>query len=296
MSGILSRIRAWAGGDTTPVDERVIEDDPSGVPADPEPVRYRLQTPRELKHSRAYRRVYGIFAVAFCMVLILLLLITVSWLPRLGDAASPGENEVVRRYVEKGLDETGAVNIVSGIILDYRAFDTFGESCVLFTAVSAVFILLKHANGKSDPDDRLFEPRNDRILQTAARFLVPFGIILGAYVLLTGHLGPGGGFSGGAILGAVLILYTVAFGTAASQRFFSEKTFRTVTTAALCFYCLAKGYSFFTGANGLESGIPLGKAGAILSSGLILPLNVAVGLVVACTMYGFYCVFRRGNL
>ena len=61
------------------------------------------------------------------------------------------------------------------------------------------------------------------------------------------------------------------------------------------FYCLAKSYSFFTGANHLESGISLGVPGAILSSGLILPLNICVGLVVACTMYAFYTLFRKGG-
>jgi len=64
---------------------------------------------------------------------------------------------------------------------------------------------------------------------------------------------------------------------------------------ALGFYCLAKGYSFFTGANHLESGISLGTPGSIFSSGLILPLNVAVGFVVTLTMYGIYRMFRKGS-
>ncbi|MBQ9617343.1 MAG: hypothetical protein IJR48_03170, partial [Oscillibacter sp.] len=50
------------------------------------------------------------------------------------------------------------------------------------------------------------------------------------------------------------------------------------------------------GANGLESHIPKGVPGAILSGGLILPLDIAVGLVVACTMFGFYSLFRRGTI
>jgi multicomponent Na+:H+ antiporter subunit B len=39
----------------------------------------------------------------------------------------------------------------------------------------------------------------------------------------------------------------------------------------------------------------LGEAGAILSAGLILPLNICVGMVVACTMYAFYTLFRKGG-
>ena len=52
---------------------------------------------------------------------------------------------------------------------------------------------------------------------------------------------------------------------------------------------------FFTGANHLPTGIPLGNAGDIISSGLILPLNICVGLVVACTMYALYTLFRKGG-
>ncbi|MBR5361647.1 MAG: hypothetical protein IK123_12230, partial [Lachnospiraceae bacterium] len=60
-------------------------------------------------------------------------------------------------------------------------------------------------------------------------------------------------------------------------------------------YCMCKAYSFFCGANHLDSHIPLGTPGAILSSGLILILNICVGLVVACTMYTFYVMFRKGD-
>ena len=62
------------------------------------------------------------------------------------------------------------------------------------------------------------------------------------------------------------------------------------------FYALSKGYIFFTGANGLDNGIGTGRFGEILSGGLLMPLSVAVGLVVACTMYVLYTLFRKGDL
>ena len=76
----------------------------------------------------------------------------------------------------------------------------------------------------------------------------------------------------------------------------TERRFQLVSFLALSFYSFAKGYVFFTGANHLENHIPKGTPGAILSAGLILPLDVAVGLVVACTMFGFYSLFRRGSI
>lgn len=245
-------------------------------------------------------------SVIICLTIITVLLVTISYLPKYGNPDNPENNEVSERYITKGMQETGSVNIVTGMILDYRAFDTFGESNVLFIASCCVLILLRVDRAKDgrkdreiidkEQNDRLYEPKNDVILQTTAYFLVPMIMIFGIYVILNGHLSPGGGFSGGAIIGAGLILYLNAFGFQKTEKFFTEKTFRWITFGSLTFYSLAKSYSFFTGANHIESGIPIGTPGDIISAGLILPLNICVGLVVACTMYAFYAVFRKGSI
>ena len=248
---------------------------------------------------RIFNRFYRIFSILFCVFLVAMLLSAVSWLPTFGQASNPVNNEVSARYIENGLQETGAVNIVTGMILDYRAFDTLGESHVLFIATCTVLILLR-MDRKEDMDlfqsnDRIYEPKNDVILQTAAKILVPPIMIFGIYIILAGHLGPGGGFSGGAVIGAGLILYLNAFGFAKTEKFFTAKTYKRMSFCALACYSLAKSYSFFTGANHIESIIPLGTPGAILSSGLILILNICVGVVVAGTMYTFYVMFRKGG-
>ncbi len=251
---------------------------------------------------KLFRSVYWITATVICVTLITILLSVVSQLPEFGTAASPDNNEVVERYITKGMEETGAVNIVTGIILDYRAFDTFGEACVLFVAVTCVMILLRvdtksdSLSMPSDENDRIYEPKNDTILQKTAKILVPIIMLFGVYIILNGHLSPGGGFAGGAIIGAGLILYLNAFGFKKTEKFFSSTLYKTITTGALTFYCIAKSYSFFTGANHIETFISPGTPGNILSAGLILPLNICVGLVVACTMYSFYAYFRKGNL
>jgi len=261
-----------------------------------------LEKVYDLEHNaemRIFQRIYRIFSVIFCVSLVLMLLIAVSNLPTVGAFERPVNNEVAKRYIEDGLDETGAVNIVTGMILDYRAFDTLGESHVLFIATCTVLILLridkKNSKDYMEANDRTHEPKNDIILQTVARILVPPIFIFGIYVILCGHLGPGGGFSGGAVIGAGLILYLNAFGFAKTERFFTEKIYKRMSFCALACYALAKSYSFYTGANHIESIIPLGTPGAILSSGLILILNICVGVVVAGTMYTFYAIFRKGG-
>ncbi len=275
-------------------------------------IRERMQERQELltrvydiennKKIAFFHRIYVLAAVVFCLCFAGILVAMVSMLPPTGEADRPVNNEVPARYIESGLQETGAVNIVTGMILDYRAFDTFGESNVLFAATTTVLILLHEKKKKREdgtfeeiPSDRLLEPKQDAILQASATVLVPVIILFGIYVILNGHLSPGGGFSGGAIIGAGLILYLSAFGFEKTEKLFTEKTYKYVSFGALTTYCLAKSYSFFTGANHLESHIPLGTPGAILSSGLILVLNICVGMVVACTMYTFYVMFRKGD-
>ena len=249
---------------------------------------------------------YRILAVVICVGIIVLLVSTAAELPPYGSPDNPAHNEVSQHYIEQGLQETGAVNIVAGMILDYRAFDTLGESNVLFIAAVTVLILLRvthRADGKpttsqleAECDDRMYEPKNDLILQHQANFLVPMILLFGIYGLMNGHIGPGGGFGGGAIMGAALILYLNAFGFKKTERFFTFKTFSIVSVAALSFYACSKAYSFFTGANHLPSIITPGTPGMLFSAGLIPYLNIAVGLVVCCTMYAFYTLFRKGDM
>ena len=258
------------------------------------------------KGKRFTNWMYSIAAVIICVSIIVLLVSTAAELPPYGSPDNPANNEVSQRYIEQGMQETGAVNIVAGMILDYRAFDTLGESNVLFIAAVTVLILLRittRPDGKpttsqleAECDDRMYEPKNDLILQYQVNFLVPMILLFGVYVIMNGHISPGGGFSGGAIMGAGLILYLNAFGFKKTERFFTYKTFSIVSVAALSFYACSKAYSFFTGANHLPSFITPGTPGMLFSAGLIPYLNIAVGLVVCCTMYAFYTLFRKGDM
>ncbi len=246
-----------------------------------------------------FNRLYRFVAVLFCIFLAWMLLSAVSNLPTVGEADRPVNNEVYTRYVENGLEETGAVTAVTGMLLDYRAFDTLGETHVLFAATITVLILLrldkKEEQEEQAAGDRRYLPRQDTVLELAAMVLVPFIIIFGLYVILCGHLGPGGGFSGGAIIGAGLMLFLNAYGFERTGKFLTSQLYLGTSFAALACYTLCKCYSFYTGANGMESVIGLGTPGAILSSGLIFVLNICVGVVVAGTMYTFYVMFRKGG-
>ena len=253
-----------------------------------------------LNYLKQFHRLYKIISVGVCVTVMLLLLITVSWLPKFGEANNPANNEVIARYIEHGQEETGAVNIVTGLILNYRGFDTMGETHVLFIAASCVMILLlvteEQAKKSHFALDRYMEPKDDMIIQKVANFLVPVVFVFGIYVLLNGHLSPGGGFSGGAVIGAGMILYVSAYGFKKTGRWFNEHIYIIAKVSALSFYVCSLSYYFYMGANGFDNHIPLGTPGNIISSGLILLINIFVGTEVACTMYAFYALFRKGGL
>lgn len=294
--------RQWDAGEFDFIDAGVVEESPAQtIPSEEEmEVEHWEMAPVESLRRReleTYRKSYPVMAAIMAVIIIVFLFLTVAELPAFGSADAPAHNEVMERYVEQGMDETGAVNTVAGVILDYRAFDTLGESHVLYAGMVAVLILLLSAGGeKKESELSSHVMQDDIILRTTAKVLVPVIILFGIYVMFNGHLGPGGGFSGGAVIGSGLILYCTAFGFERLERYLNLKSFRIVVLCALCFYSVAKCYSFFCGANHIESFINPGTPGRIFSAGLILPLNIAVGVVVACTMYGLYSVFKRGRI
>jgi len=57
---------------------------------------------------------------------------------------------VCEYYVARGVEDTGAINLVSAIYLNYRAYDTLGEATVLFVAVLGVTYLLSHEKTRDE--------------------------------------------------------------------------------------------------------------------------------------------------
>lgn len=309
-SSLWSRLTRWVNGETDPfegkMEMRPLREaefrgrsvfNPDRL--DEDKVMQYLDDLDKNKEMRAFRILYVLGSVALCFLLIAVLLLTVSYLPRLGDPDGPNNNEVSARYVEHGMEEFGAVNMVTNMILCYRGFDTFGETCVLFIAATCVIVLLRKNEEEIEntkETDWKYESKPDAILRMVTRILVPVIFLFGFYIILNGHLSPGGGFSGGATIGAGLILYVTTFGFHKMQRFFDEKTYDRVKVGALSLYSVTMIYYFYTGANMIKNVIPSGTPGNILSGGMILPINIFVGLEVACTMYCFFALFRRGGM
>jgi len=56
---------------------------------------------------------------------------------------NPPVSDMDDYFIQHGQEQTGANNIVTSIVFDYRAFDTLGEATVLFTAVLGVGMMFR---------------------------------------------------------------------------------------------------------------------------------------------------------
>lgn len=205
-----------------------------------------------------------------------------------GVSASGGT--ATRHYQAQAVRDTGATNIVAAILFDYRGLDTLIESTVVFVAAGIAGLLLR---GHSPP---VFAGRPG-LVRREIGLLAPFVLVMGLYVIATGHISPGGGFQGGVILATPVILFCILYGSV----FQSPLVRPTVTTvlesgAALLFLLVALA-GILMGGRFLELGrlpLPRGTPGTLLSAGAIILLNLIVGLKVYAAMVSiFYNMFQE---
>jgi multicomponent Na+:H+ antiporter subunit B len=69
-------------------------------------------------------------------------------LPQIGDCEAPANIHVSPRYIEDAMEETGSPNLVTGVLADYRGYDTLGETSVIYIAgIATAMILLGKKKG-----------------------------------------------------------------------------------------------------------------------------------------------------
>lgn len=151
--------------------------------------------------------------IAALVCLGVLLFYAIGEMPRMGDSDTPDKTHVASRYNEMGREEAGSPNLVTAVILNYRGYDTMGEVAVIFCALCAVIAVLdREKKGLSRSGMEASPVRSSVVIRTIVRLIVPVIIFFAIYTMLHGDESPGGGFQGGAIIGAAVILFTVVFG------------------------------------------------------------------------------------
>ena len=128
-----------------------------------------------------------------------------------------------------------------------------------------------------------------KIVRTVTRLFTPAILMFGLYVILHGHITPGGGFQGGAVFASAVALLLVAFGSDRVEHFLKEKALASVESGgALLFIGLAFGgvavaffFNFLVGTPVFGNIPPTGpNAGDLWTGGTVPLMNIAVGLKV----------------
>jgi multicomponent Na+:H+ antiporter subunit B len=240
--------------------------------------------------------------------------------PSWADPASPASTHVSPHYIEKTLEETSVPNIVTAVLADYRGFDTMFETTVIFGAGVVCFFLLRlpKKEGPAErryrhtltgmtirikhekllPDeleeferiDDLWTPY-DLIIKTVCRILIPFIQLFALYVIAHGHHSPGGGFQGGVILGATVILLAISHDLRTAVDRVKEKANSLLCAAGVLIYAGTGTLCLLFGLNFLDYGAlaPLLNVDPVTArSHGILIVEIGVGMSVMATMIWIY--------
>ena len=181
-------------------------------------------------------------------------------------------------YIDKGIDQTGAVNIVTSVVLNYRGFDTLGEVTVLFIAALGLGVVLATIKKKTKKETT----PSSLVLSAGCKFLFPFILLFGAYIFLHGHLTPGGGFQGGAVIASgFLLVYLGCPGRRINEARFNA----TESIGGLVFVIVGLiGLAF--GGYFLVNFLPKGVPNTLLSAGIMPIVYIAIGVKVGTELAG----------
>jgi multicomponent Na+:H+ antiporter subunit B len=124
------------------------------------------------------------------------------------------------------------------------------------------------------------------IVKKVTQFLCGVIFLYGIYIVLHGHLTPGGGFAGGAIISGAFVLLVIAFGSeAVALRKEETGSSMVESTGVLAFLVLAALGMLVAGAGVFfQNFLPTGALGTLISAGLIPLYNIAVGLEVSAAL------------
>lgn len=183
------------------------------------------------------------------------------------------------------VEQTGSANFVTAVVLGYRGIDTLGELSILFAAASGGGLVLSGLKRATQSDDTGF------ILKASAELLFPLLIVVGLYIVLHGHLTPGGGFQGGVILAAAFFLPLLA----RPSRSINHFALSLVEGFAGASFIIIGLFALFDHGAFLQPFLSKGQVGELLSAGTLPLLYIAVGLKVGAELAGLLNILNQDD-
>jgi multicomponent Na+:H+ antiporter subunit B len=191
---------------------------------------------------------------------------------------SPVTKVVGRHYVDEGVEETGAANIVTSVVVNYRGFDTLGEITVLFIASIGLGAVLT-ANVKEKPGKT---QSASLVLSTGCRVIFPLILVFGSYIFIHGHLTPGGGFQGGAIIASGFLLIYLG----CRERRISRVASNFAESLGGLTFVVTGLFGLIFGGYFLLNFLPNGTENTLFSAGIIPIIYIAIGFKVGSELAG----------
>ena len=187
-------------------------------------------------------------------------------------------NYSAQYYAENTAEEVGAANILTAIIVTYRGLDTLGEVTVLFLTAAIVGLVLAQGGKNTESNGEKHKaPPAGELLTIGTQLLIPLILLLGVYVFVNGHLTPGGGFQGGAILASAILLMLLAD----PLRRFSHRMISVLESTSGLLFVVIGVAGLFIGGGFLDNDVlPMGEFGSLFSAGVIPVIYSLVGLKV----------------
>jgi multicomponent Na+:H+ antiporter subunit B len=191
-------------------------------------------------------------------------------------------------YVKSVPADLGAPNVITGILLTFRGFDTLGEVAVLFMVAAGVGLVLSGgATSETVTEER--KPASE-LVQHGADILLPLIFIFAAYIIMNGHLSAGGGFQGGAVIASgVMLLLLAKPATTLAQDFLSFSE----SLAGVLFVLVGVAGLLFAGGFLDNRVLPLGQFGAFFSAGAIPVISILLGVKVGAELSVIIDRFRN---
>lgn len=190
--------------------------------------------------------------------------------------------ELSKSIVDSILEDTGVVNVVSGIIFRNRLYDTIFEVIVFTIAILGVGFLL--ADEQPTVVVNQFSDRPSIIL---ARLGATISALVGIELAIRGHLSPGGGFAAGVAGGTAIGLVAITSSTELMESIYQKYHAATWEKISVVVFLVLAVITLM----GIE--LPHGELGTLFSGGIIPILNILVGIKVALGSWAAILLFIR---
>lgn len=224
----------------------------------------------------------------------LVLLAAGAGLPAFGDPNAPAALHVADAYIRGSYVDAHTPNIVTTMIADYRGFDTLGETVVVFTAGLACMLLLRTAVPLEAR--AIARPKPSIIPDVVTRAMLPPLQLYGLYVVFHGHYSPGGGFQGGALIAASVLLARIVFGHARSQRIFPTRLATPLGLLGIAIYAGVGLLALPAGGGLLDyARLPFDLPPDLRRNWGILLVEIGVALAVSGTLVSIFDDLARGG-